>query len=647
MSHENGHQKVKPIVFGETLATKLVDFDFEKDGAPAIKFPRRIRPIKGRPSAPENRISANRRPDEAPLFDMDALLRGSAGPASSELFTGLDGKPLPMPDEEQRGPEDPICEMSAKMSLAPEHENGPENPVKSATPANQPTVMSPVTQAASKSDTVTSSTEPTIQDATKEVTWIHVTTKEFTGMVPSWAPRPEDPDFAEFAELYLVEDYKSTRVDSAKPAAPVEQKDGDSSEKGPRDSVKKDTKQLEDCEKGYKKQLNDMEKSYKKQLDILQNTIAKNNEAHSKQLRNNAQKYKLGMADLEIQATEAQDTLTHLQKHDTEQNEYIHKQARLLRDANTVIANANASITASNKTVGERNVQLAKSKDLLRKTYRDLQESRLEAASEKVSVEKATSSLEKEKEARTTAEAEVAALREKYEELRSSDLNQLLKAANQSLEKSTAEVANLSLYRDNYKRQWRRVEVEMKKVRAENAELSAKLEDSEKEFQELREVHLRKCRLHEEELAMARTKAIDQANELPEFDGGPPSPAFGSQTQPPPPAPQASQGTQTDDLGAKQVLALSEVQEISVEPTIMAAAPERDQGKSGAGMVPGMVPIIIIFIIVMMMLMMMMGHHDPWTVCVTSWRTGMGCGRSVPEWLWEDPFLELSGSLFG
>jgi len=596
---------------------------------------------------------------------------------SARLFTGLDGKPLPMPDdEEQPEPEDSLSEALAKMSLVSDLGNGPEEPVKSAEPANQDTVKlsaKPVAQAAIISDTVTSSTKPINQDDTRKETWTHVTTKAFTGMVPSWAPSIEDPGFAEFADFYLVPDIKSEHVQSTKPAAPVEQKDGDFSNKSMRDSVKKYTKQLEDCEKGYKKQLEDMEKShktqlegmeksYKKQLTILHDTIATNNEAHSEELSNNAQKYKIGMAGLEIQATEAQDTLTHLQEHDTEQRVYIQKQARHLRQGHDVLANAQASIAESQKTVGNQERELAKAKDLLRRTYRNLQDSRLEAASEKAAVEAATSSLKEEKLARTKAEAEVAALREKYEELRSSDLNQLLKAANQSLEKSTAEVANLTLYRDNYKRQWRRVEVEMKKVRVENADLAAELEGSKQEFQELRQNCLHEIRRLEKELAMARTKAIDQANEISEADGGPPSPAFGpqpqtpapalqvsqgTQTQPPPPAPQASQGTQTDDLGAKQVLALSEVQEISVEPTIMAAAPERDQDKSGAGGVPGMVPIIVIFIIIMMMLMMMMGHRDPWTVCVTSWRTGMGCGRSVPEWLWEDPFLELSGSLFG
>lgn len=580
---------VKPIVFGETLAIKSVDFDFEKDEAPALKFPRPMRSIRGRPSVNVYPISTKRRPDGAILLDMDTIQQDSARSVSTRLFTGLDGKPL------------------------------------------------------------------------KE-TWTHVTTKAFTGMVPSWAPSIEDPGFAEFADFYLVPDIKSEHVQSAKPAAPVEQKGGDFSNKSMRDSVKKYTKQLEDCEKGYKKQLEDMEKSYKKQLTTLHDTIATNNEAHSEELSNNAQKYKIGMAGLEIQATEAQDTLTRLQEHDTEQREYIQKQARHLRHGHDVLTNAQASIAESQKTVGEQETELVKAKDLLRVTYRNLQDSRLETASEKAAVEKATSSLEEEKLARTKAEAEAAALREKYEELRSSDLNQLLEAANQSLEKSTAEVANLTLYRDNYKRQWRKVEVEMKKVRVENADLAAELEGSKQEFQELRQNCLHEIRRLEKELAVARTKAIDQANEISEADSGPPSPAFGpqpqtpapalrvsqgTQTQPPPPAPQASQGTQTDDLGAKQVLALSEVREISVEPTIMAAAPERDQDKSGAGGVPGMVPIIVIFIIIMMMLMMMMGHRDPWTVCVTSWRTGMGCGRSVPEWLWEDPFLELSGSLFG
>lgn len=590
---------------------KSVHFDFEKDEAPALKFPRPIRPIRGRPSG-----------------------------------------------------------------------NGPQRPVKSAEPANHHTVepsAEPVVQAVIFPHTATSSTKPINQDDTRKETWTHVTTKAFTGMVPSWAPSIDDPGFAEFADFYLVPDIESKHAQSTKPAAPVEQDDGDFSDNSMRDSVQKYTKQLEDRENGYKKQLEDMEKShktqledmeksYKKQLTILHDKIARNSEAHSNELSNNAQKFKLGMADLEIQATEAQETLALLQKHDTEQRDYIQKQARHLRQGHDVLANAQASIAESQKTVAKLEKELAKAKDLLRTTYRNLQDSQQEVVNEKAAVETATSSLEEEKVARTKAEAEVVALREKYEALRSSDLSQFLEAANQSLEQSTAEVANLTLYRDNFKRQLGRVQVEMKKVQVDNADLTAELEGSKQEFRDLRQDCLHEIRRLEKELATARTKAIDQDNEISDADGGPPSPAFGpqsqtpapalqvtqgTQTQSPPPAPQASEGTQTDDfgiqtddLGPQQVLALSEVLEISMEPT-MAAAAESDQDRSGAGGVPGMVPIIVIFIIIMMMLMMMMGHRNPWTVRVTSWRTGMGCGRRVPEWLWEDPFLELSGSLFG
>ena len=39
--------------------------------------------------------------------------------------------------------------------------------------------------------------------------------------------------------------------------------------------------------------------------------------------------------------------------------------------------------------------------------------------------------------------------------------------------------------------------------------------------------------------------------------------------------------------------------------------------------------------------------EDLWTKSVMSFRAGGGCGFGVPEWMWEDPFLELSGSFFG
>ena len=65
--------------------------------------------------------------------------------------------------------------------------------------------------------------------------------------------------------------------------------------------------------------------------------------------------------------------------------------------------------------------------------------------------------------------------------------------------------------------------------------------------------------------------------------------------------------------------------------------------------------------IVALMLLAMMGGYfiatlawreapvviDPWKVSVWSYRAGDGCGTGVPGWLWEEPLLELSGSVYG
>ena len=119
------------------------------------------------------------------------------------------------------------------------------------------------------------------------------------------------------------------------------------------------------------------------------------------------------------------------------------------------------------------------------------------------------------------------------------------------------------------------------------------------------------------------------------------------------------------------LLSLSGIQEISMAPSVITIATPIFYGRPTAFLsvisrvisqaldvlrkTSGLTLLYIAVFLLVCMLAGLMNEQGPvqimdedlWIKSVTSTRTGGGCGFSVPGWLWEDPLLELSGSLFG